>query len=86
MVYINSHGNLVDQKRFTLFGFLQSILAGIKDFFSLFLASITGNPAQIQVRQRRDSNRPLPRNRVKGSNIRSVKSLGTAEVRFWFEK
>lgn len=78
MVYINSSGNVAEKRTFTLFGFVKSVIMGTVDFFSLFLASITGNPAQI--RARRSDSTPAQRNRVTGSNIRSVKSLGTAQA------
>mmetsp|Transcript_21453 Transcript_21453/g.31764 ORF Transcript_21453/g.31764 Transcript_21453/m.31764 type:complete len:85 (-) Transcript_21453:287-541(-) len=78
MVYINSNGNVAEGRTFTLFGFLKSIITGTVDFFSLFLASITGNPAQI--RDRQGDSRTMQRNRVRGSNIRSMKSLGTAKA------
>lgn len=80
MVYINSNGNVSEGRTFTLFGFLKSIITGTVEFFSLFIASITGNPAQIRARHSNSTSMPAQRNRVRGSNIRSVKSLGTAQA------
>jgi hypothetical protein len=79
MVYINSDGNLTKRKKHTIFSFINGLLASIFEFFSLFFTSITGNPARIQTRMQGAARPPL-RNRTQGSNIRTVRNFGVAQV------
>lgn len=90
MVYISSDGSVNSKPKFTIFGFLQDTISRIYNFFALFLSTITGNPAQIQVNQNRRSagsrlgsgNGAFKPNRKRGGNIRQVKNLGTSIVFF----
>lgn len=92
MPYINADGSVTDQQNRRSVGFLKSIFGGIVGFVNLFLSSITGNPANIQVTDRsrgrgsssssstgRSSGnaRGNARNGARGSNIRGMKNLGT---------
>lgn len=92
MVYISSDGSVNSKPKFTIIGFLTGILTGIYNFFALFLSTITGNPAQIEVNQNRrntgsrlgSGNGAFKPNRKRGGNIRQVKNLGESIV-FFFE-
>ena len=90
MVYISSDGSVNSKPKFTIVGFITGILSGIYNFCALFLSTITGNPAQIQVNQNRGStgsrlgagNGAFKQNRKRGGNIRQVKNLGESIVFF----
>lgn len=79
MAYISSNGDLTSRKKFTIFSFFRGLLSGIFNFFSLFITSITGNPVEIQRRERLTT-RTLHRNRMQGSNVRTFRNLGVAQV------
>mmetsp|Transcript_11909 Transcript_11909/g.22303 ORF Transcript_11909/g.22303 Transcript_11909/m.22303 type:complete len:158 (+) Transcript_11909:1355-1828(+) len=82
MAYISANGELKSRKKFTIVGFISGLVSGIFQFFSLFVTSITGSPTQIQTRERMTTTaRPaFQRNRMKGSNIRTVRNLGVAHT------
>jgi len=85
MVYIGPDGKVSDRKPKArgLIDGIKGIVRGIYDFFALFLATITGNPARIAVNNNGNSasdNNPYRPNRRPGANIRQARNLGTAQA------